>query len=120
MAINNPIIDAGPTIRKVDTNTTVCPLIESNLPGTFTYYKIVDGVAESGTVFPQWEGQLLAVKIPDIPAVTLYVAVLVPLPQNSTITELKWREVSAGATYEDPRTGEEKDPAYDLYFPLAS
>lgn len=119
MAINNPIIDAGPTISKADANTTVCLLIEPTSPGTFNYLKIVDGVVDSGTASPQWEGQLLAVKLDNIPAVTLYVAVSAPIPPTD-IVALAWRRVSTKVVFEDPRTGKEKDPAYDLYFPSAS
>jgi hypothetical protein len=113
MAINNPIIAAGPTIRKIDVQTTVAPLIEVEAPGSFFEYKTVDGVLQGVNHEPQWEGQMLFVKLKDFPAVTVYIAISIT---EGTITALRWREASVGATIIDPRTGKEKDPNYDLYF----
>ena len=113
MAINNPIIAAGPTIRKIDAQTTVAPLIEVDAAGSFFEYKVVDGVLQGVYYQPQWEGQMLFVKLKDVPAVTVYIAISIT---EGFLTALRWREASVGTTIIDPRTGKEKDPNYDLYF----
>lgn len=112
MAINSPIIDAGPTIQKVDTLTVIAPLIEVATPGSFDYLRFIDGAPDFGTAKPQWEGQLLFVKLKDIPQVTIFVAI----EDDSNPGVFAWKEAETGVTYEDPRTGKEKDPLYDLYY----
>jgi hypothetical protein len=112
MAINSPIIDAGPTVQKVDTLTVIAPLIEVATPGSFDYLRIVDGVPDFGTVQPQWEGQLLFVKLKDVLQVTIFIAI----EDNSNPGVFAWKEVVTGVTFEDPRTGETRDPLYELYF----
>ncbi len=111
MAINSPIIDAGPTIQKVDTLTVIAPLVEVATPGSFDYFRMVDGVPDFGTVQPRWEGQLLFVKLKNVQQVTIFVAI----EDDSSPGVLAWKEAETGVTYTDPRTGKAKDPLYDLY-----
>ncbi len=111
MAVNSPIIDAGPTVQKVDTLTVIAPLIEVATPGSFDYLRVVDGVLESSTFQPQWEGQILFVKLQNISQATIFVAIA---DANNPIS-IEWKEVVTGVTFQDPRTGATRDPLSDLY-----
>ena len=111
MAINSPIIDAGPTVQKVDTLTVIAPLIEVATPGSFDYLRIVDGVPDFGTVEPQWEGQILFVKLQNISRATIFVAIT---DANNPLG-IEWKEVVTGVTFQDSRTAEIRDPLSDLY-----
>lgn len=111
MAVNSPIIDAGPTVQKVDTLTVIAPLVEVATPGSFDYVRIVDGVPDFGTVRPQWEGQILFVKLQNISQATIFVAIA---DANDPLT-IEWKEVVTGVTFQDPRTGATRDPLSDLY-----
>lgn len=115
MTINSPIIDAGPTVGKADVRSVVCPLIEPFGPGTdsrFDTRSVVDGSSSYLTYTAQWHGQMIFTLSPDVNQVLMYIAIEVD-------GDITWKEVSVGAVYEDPRTGKEKDPNYDLYFPSA-
>lgn len=114
MAINNPIIDAGPTIRKVDTPFVACPIIETEGPPPLWTRVVTDGVLEAVYYDPQWQGQMIFTVPTGTTNVVIYIAV------ETSASFLEWKEVSTGVVYEDPRTGKEKDPTYDLYFPSAS
>ena len=114
MAINNPIIDAGPIIRKADTPFVACPIIETQGPPPLYEVTSVDGVLEIVYYNPQWEGQMIFT----VPTGTTNIIVYIAIETSANFFE--WKEVGTGITYEDPRTEKEKDPAYDLYFPSAS
>ena len=111
MTINSPIIDAGPTISRADVRTVVCPLIEPFVSTTteFGTLSIVDGSITYLTYRPEWHGQMIFTLVPAEKQVVIYIAIEVD-------GDLTWKEVSVGLVYEDPRTDEEKDPNYDLYF----
>ena len=115
MTINSPIIDAGPTLRKVDVRSVVCPLIEPFGPGTdstFNTLTVVNGSMNYLAYTAQWHGQMIFTLAPDANRVLMYVAIEVD-------GDITWKEVSVGLVYQDPRTGKKKDPNYDLYFPSA-
>ena len=116
MTINSPIIDAGPTTRKIDVRSVVCNLIEPFGPGTdntFNTRVVVDGSVSLLTYTAQWHGQMIFTLDPNTDEVSMYIAIEVD-------GDITWKEVSIGLDYEDPRTGKEKDPNYDLYYPSAS
>ena len=94
---------AGPSVRKVDTGTTICPLIEATDGPPF-----VVGFPAVVTYDPQWHGQMIFTYNIELDSVTIYVA-------YDDGTELSWKRVNAGAVITDPRTGKPKDPYYDLY-----
>ena len=104
MSINNPIISAGPSIRKTDTGTTICTLIEATGGPPF----VAGPVFARVTYEPQWHGQMIFVNNVETSSVSIFVAYYDGL-------DLSWKGVNAGGVITDPRTGKPKDPYYDLY-----
>ena len=108
MSIQNPIIAAGPSIQKVDTGVTRCPLIEVTTPPPWTIVNLENGLLQVKSYPPQWAGQMIFTKNPDLYTVNIYIVVDID-------GELVWKPVKPIGVTTDPRTGKPKDPLYDLY-----
>jgi hypothetical protein len=104
MTIQNPIIDAGPTVSRAEVKTVLGP-ISTVVPPTPVL------VSENGSIVAKYqkplrEGQMLFVESSDGLSVTPYVVVTIG-------QELLWKRVFTAGVIQDPRTGKPKDPLLD-------
>lgn len=123
MPIQNPIIDAGPTLSRAEAKTVVGS-ISSTIPPA-VYLKKVDGLLTLFDQYPQREGQFVFVRAEGALSVSMYIVVLLDLEVvafNGTTSypTLVWRKVENWGVVIDPRTGLKKDPNLGFYSTLAS
>ena len=111
MAVNNPIIAAGPATTRANARTVV-GTITSTIPPGFRV-TVVDGVIALVLQDPEREGQMLFYRDGSSLSVTGYVVVTID-------SALVWKKVENWGIVIDPRTGLEKDPNLDFYSTLAS
>ena len=111
MPIQNPIIDAGPTLSRAEVKTVIGD-ITNTIPPT-SYQKVVDGLLTLVDQTPLREGQFIFVQAEGALAVSMYIVVLVGVV-------LEWKRVYSAGITKDPRTGLPKDPNLGFYSTLAS
>jgi hypothetical protein len=116
---NRAVISVGPSVQKVDVATTVCKILSTTSEPTegnpaFSTLSIVDGEITWQEYLPQWVGQIIATKSPDLPSGTLYIAMRRSYDTGAE-GPLQWKRVSLGYTVEDISTGDENDPFSELY-----
>ena len=106
MAIQKAIVDA-PAVTRSQVQTVIGLITDVAPPGTVV--RNVDGVLLMRQLTPDREGQMVFVQAADGLSVMLYIVVLI------AGTQLQWRRVFSTGVITDPRTGQPKDPLYDLY-----
>jgi hydroxyacyl-ACP dehydratase HTD2-like protein with hotdog domain len=109
MAINKPIIDAGPTYTRERVQTVVLKHTNTVPPNSAILVK--DGVLTSESQLALREGQMLAYRdsaAADNGFVLMYVVVTI----NSALT---WVPVATGASYSNSYTGQKWDPNASFY-----
>ena len=122
MPIQNPIIDAGPTLSRAEVKTVVGNITSAIPPAG--YLKRVDGLLTFVDQYPLKEGQFVFVQAEDALSVSMYIVVLVDLEVvafNGTTSypTLVWKRVYSAGVITDPRTGLPKDPNLGFYSTLA-
>ena len=110
MPIQNPIIDAGPTLSRTEVKTVVGNI--SNIIPPDDYVKVVDGLLTIVNQTPLREGQFVFVQAAGELSVSMYIVVLVG-------GWLAWKRVYSAGVITDPRTGLPKDPNLGFYSTLA-
>lgn len=120
MAINNAILDAGPTISRAEVKTVIGK-IYSNMPEDGNLVVVVqpDGTTELVVEQsdPSKEGQMVFVENSEDFSVIPLIAVLAQTKDAAPgdPTGLLWKRLDVSGFTQDPRTGQPKDPLYDLY-----
>lgn len=107
MSISRNIIDSGPSFSRKEVKT-VAVVIAGVAPPESFLGKDKSGVFGLISQEPEREGQILVHRDGSSLEVVIYVVV------NPSGT-LFWAPVSQYGEITDPRTGEPKDPLYDLY-----
>jgi hypothetical protein len=122
MAVQNPIVAAGPTISRAEVKT-VAARLSRTVPADADL-DFVDGSVVSTPQPAEIEGQMVFVEASDGRSVSMYVVVTVIKGQSDAApgTEaspgtpsLEWRKITRTGTVTDPRTGKPKDPLFDFY-----
>ena len=112
MAINKPIIDAGPTHTRQQVKTVVGQITSAAPPADRVYIDSNgDIVAEDQQ--PQVEGQMLFYKDGTSTVVQMYVVVLIG-------EELTWKTVLPTAQMQNAANAQPWDPLAGFYDPLVS
>ena len=112
MAINKPIIDAGPTYTRQQVKTVVGE-ITSVTPPNERFYIDSNGDRIIKDQQPAVEGQMLFYRDGTSPAVQMYVVVLV----NG---DLLWKTVLPVSQMQNAANGQPWDPLAGFYDPLVS
>ena len=110
MPIQNPIIDAGPTLSRAEVKTVIGDITNAIPPAS--YIKVVDGLRTIVSQTPLREGQFVFVQAEGALSVSMYIVVLVG-------TTPEWKRVYGAGVITDPRTGLPKDPNLGFYSTLA-
>ena len=111
MPIQNPIIDAGPTLSRAEVKTVIGNITNTIPPAV--YLKVVDGLLTIVNQTPLREGQFIFVQAEGSLSVSMYIVVLIGIVPE-------WRRVYGAGVTTDPRTGLPKDPNLEFYSTLAS
>lgn len=112
MAINKPIIDAGPTYTRQQVKTVVGQ-ITSAIPPTDRIYIDSNGDIIAEEQQPEVEGQMLFYKDGTSSVVQMYVVVLVD-------GDLTWKTVLPTSQIQNAANGQSWDPLAGFYDPLVS
>lgn len=112
MAINKPIIDAGPTYTRSRVKTVV-GRITSAVPPAARIYVGENGVITSQAQDPEREGQILFYRDGSSLAVQMYVVVDIS-------GRLTWKYVLPTAQMQNAANGKPWDPLAGFYDPLVS
>ena len=113
MAINKPIIDAGPTYSREDVETVVCKITNTDPVNNAARIIVLDGKLQALSQIPLNEGQLLIYQNGTELTVTMYVAI-------SISGALHWKQVVSVGEIVNNHTGQKWDPLARFYNPLAS
>lgn len=112
MAIEKPIIDA-PAVTRGQVKTVIGVLTDTIPPAAAILS--VNGKLEIITQEPDFEGQMAFMESEDGLSVAPYIVVAIYDLPPLTGSSLEWRRIFSAGIITDPRTGEPKDPLYDLY-----
>lgn len=103
MAINNPIIDSGPTVSRAEAKMVVGRITDVIPPLPYRAISPLYPIGETRTQYPQREGELAFVESADRRGVTPYVVVIVNI--SSTVTD--------GGNFTSGVTWAENNTVYD-------